>query len=161
MKNLKTLLEKQGFTNVFTYLQTGNILFRSTISDALEIKTQLEALLFNCFSVKTKVIVVSPSDLSFALENLSFRDPAKFPPSQTAIGFLSHKPDDECITKLKSKATDRDLFVINGQVLYVYCSEGFGKTKLTLPLIESVLNVTSSLRNLNTMTVLAAKMAEL
>ena len=69
MKELKELLEKSGFLDVTTYINSGNIIFSSEISDMLLLKSTCEALLLEKFSLKLSVMILSANDLIEALEH--------------------------------------------------------------------------------------------
>jgi len=69
MAELKHHLEYNGFENVVTYINSGNILVSSTHTDVAEIRSQFEAIIFEAFHLKTPVMILSLNDLSSALNH--------------------------------------------------------------------------------------------
>ena len=67
MKELKTGFESLGFTNVATYINSGNIIFGSEITSISEIKSVCEAMILQRFSLDITVNIISASDLLDAL----------------------------------------------------------------------------------------------
>lgn len=58
MSDLKKELEKMNFAYVVTYLNSGNILFSSDNSNALELKSQIEIMIDDKFGLKIPVHVI-------------------------------------------------------------------------------------------------------
>ncbi len=63
MADLRTSLEKAGFKDVKTILQTGNVIFESD-KDEVELKQQIEKLLAKTYNYPAKVQVLSLDKLS-------------------------------------------------------------------------------------------------
>lgn len=70
MADLKRLLETHGFTEVVSYLHTGNLIVTSGIGDKVEIRCQIEALVNERFAVATPVLILSEEDLLVAAESV-------------------------------------------------------------------------------------------
>jgi len=65
MAELKQRLEELGFTDIATYLQTGNVVLRSKLSQE-ETAKKIEAMMAKAFrleSVSNKVLVITPAQL--------------------------------------------------------------------------------------------------
>lgn len=69
MKELKELLEKSGFLDVTTYINSGNIIFSSEIPDIMLLKSTCEALLLEKFNLKLSVMILCAADLVEALDH--------------------------------------------------------------------------------------------
>ena len=63
MTDLKVSFEKGGFTNIITYINSGNVLFDSEKSDGLQIRTHLEEVLSKTFHYDLRLVVRSYSQL--------------------------------------------------------------------------------------------------
>jgi len=70
MKELKELLEKSGFLDVTTYINSGNIIFSSEIFDILLLKNTCEALLLEKFNLNLSVMILSGDELVEALDHV-------------------------------------------------------------------------------------------
>ncbi len=69
MKELKELLEKNGFQDVVTYINSGNIIFSSDNPDIEFLKRNCEALIFEKFKLELSLMVISAEELIEALNN--------------------------------------------------------------------------------------------
>ena len=70
MKSLKTSFEKLGFKDVSTYINSGNILFKTKEPDARKLETKIEAMLSRDYNLGCKVVVRSFSEMARLIENL-------------------------------------------------------------------------------------------
>lgn len=68
MPALKACFENHGFTDVATYIQSGNVLFRSTESDLERLTNDIEKALSEEFSYASRVVVVSHEQLKAAVQ---------------------------------------------------------------------------------------------
>jgi len=63
MADLKACFENMGFTDVLTYIQSGNILFRSAEKDKTKLTQKIEQVLSERFSYKSRLVVVAHKEL--------------------------------------------------------------------------------------------------
>ncbi len=70
MKLLKTSCEQMGFSDVSTYINSGNILFKAKERDARKLETTIEAMLSREHKLGCKVVVRSVSEMASLIENL-------------------------------------------------------------------------------------------
>jgi len=69
MAELKSAFEKEGFSEVSTFLNSGNVAF-STESDSIpEIRTQIEKMIETVFQLSIPVYVITESELKNIMEN--------------------------------------------------------------------------------------------
>ena len=69
MTELKAAFERQGFGNVITYINSGNILFDSESSDIMGLKNICEKIIMDVFALDIPVCVISAEKLIEALEH--------------------------------------------------------------------------------------------
>lgn len=69
MKELKKLLEQNGFQEVVTYINSGNIIFKCENSDNESLKSYVEALILEAFMLKLTVMLISVEELQEAINN--------------------------------------------------------------------------------------------
>ena len=70
MKKLKTSFESLGFEQVVTYINSGNVIFKTGRADIKNITTEIEAKIFADFGFKIKVLVREKADLKVICENV-------------------------------------------------------------------------------------------
>lgn len=69
MPELKELLEQNGFDDVVTYINSGNIIFSSDNADEKRLKEEFEGLIANKFQLNIPIIIVSVNDLLTAFNH--------------------------------------------------------------------------------------------
>ncbi|HEU0252377.1 MAG TPA: DUF1697 domain-containing protein, partial [Pyrinomonadaceae bacterium] len=57
MKSLKESFEKLGFTQVATYINSGNIIFKSRETDARKLEKKIEQMLLKEYALDSKVVL--------------------------------------------------------------------------------------------------------
>ncbi len=72
MDELKVCLEKAGYKNVITVLQTGNIILESDTKNQTGLSQSLKTLLFAIYHFNAQLITLSPSLLKSILEKNPF-----------------------------------------------------------------------------------------
>lgn len=143
MQELRDLLSELNFKNVQTYIQSGNIILNSSETKQRVLK-KIKGGIAVKFGYDVSVLVRTISEW----ENAIVKNP--YPKEDTKLlsfTFLNAVPE---ITTFEVNGVNDDEFVIIGDVLYIYCLEGFGRTKLTLNLFERKLKVTGTSRNWKT-----------
>ncbi|MDK1488910.1 DUF1697 domain-containing protein [Sinorhizobium sp. 7-81] len=150
MADLKVVCEGLGFTDVKTYTQSGNVLFRSALSET-EVQKRLEDALAKRMGNAPGVILRSRSELRKVVDQAPFAD-AK--PNFLLVTFLPEQPPADALDKLV--APDGEEVQISGREIYIHFPNGSGKSKLKLPALKP-----GTARNLNTVRKLAELAAEL
>lgn len=150
MAELTSLYESLSFENVSTYIQSGNVVFESSLDDK-ELKISIEAAIERHFKFDVPVLILSPSQLVNAAKNLPFTTiDIEQEGSKIILFFLSTTISVEQGNILKTYLTNSEQLVISEGVIYLYCPTGLGKSKLTNKLIETKLQLTSTARNIKT-----------
>jgi uncharacterized protein (DUF1697 family) len=66
------------------------------------------------------------------------------------LTFLSTQPEKELVEKISEGNYLPDEFLINGKTIYLYCPNGYGRTKLTNSFFENKLKLIATTRNIKT-----------
>ncbi|MBE0639131.1 MAG: DUF1697 domain-containing protein [Bacteroidales bacterium] len=147
MDALKVLCENLGFTDVRTYLQSGNVIFQTHDSQIAVLEKLISDQVKKQFGFDVPVIVLTVDDLMEIVEKNPFKDdPSKDPASQY-VTFLSAQPVKYDIQSIGYKKTKEEEITVTERAVYLYCPNGYGRTKLTNNFLESKLNVTATTRN--------------
>ena len=149
MANLKILFEKAGFTNVQTYIQSGNVIFNSKNSDIKTIKIKIEKKIKEIYKFDVEVFIITNSKLKSVLQKNPFIKKKK-EIERLYITFLSEKPISLNISKLNEINYSPEEFVIDDDVIYLYFPNGYGKAKLNNNFFENKLKVMATTRNWKT-----------
>ena len=143
MADLRQVLSRLGFQNLQTYIQSGNIILESTLEKE-EICKEIKDAILEKFGYDVPVIARTIPEWKKAIENYPF---SKENEKIVAFSFLNQNTKE---TVLEINNLGEDTYKIDQNVVYLYCSSGFGKTKLTNNNIEKKLKVTATTRNLRT-----------
>lgn len=69
MTALKACFEKLGFSNVSSFIQSGNIIFESPVKNSIALVDKIEKALSKTFKYKSTIVIVSDKQLQQAVEN--------------------------------------------------------------------------------------------
>jgi uncharacterized protein (DUF1697 family) len=150
MKDLKFLYESLNFEEVATYIQSGNVIFSSSETDASELAKRIENAINKKFGYEVFVILRSRDELEQAIENNPFIKRKDIDTSKLYVTFLKKLPADskkDDFVRIKKDSEEYDLV---RKELYLYLPEGYGRTKLTNTYIERKLKVNATTRNWRT-----------
>jgi uncharacterized protein (DUF1697 family) len=156
MKDLKLLLERNGCTEVRTYIQSGNAVFRTSSADPEGIAKRIGGAVGKSHGFEPRVVVLTRADLARAAGANPFPE-ADRDPRSVHLFFLAERPkqpDLESIGALRAK-TER--FVLKGNVFYLHTPDGLGVSKLAAR-AERLLGVEATARNWRTVTKLLEMM---
>ncbi|HRO42781.1 MAG TPA: DUF1697 domain-containing protein [Flavipsychrobacter sp.] len=150
MKELKTLHEDAGFQNVQTYIQSGNVVFKSSKKSTSTLATQIETFIKKHYGFDVAVIVLTPQEMQDTITNNPFQKQKDFDEGKMYVCFLNNQPNVALVEKIKAVQYEADCFVIDHKVIYLFVPGGYGNTKLNNNFFESKLKVTATTRNWNT-----------
>ena len=143
MADLRGLLNDLGFQKVQTYIPSGNIILQSNKFNT-EISQIIKEGINNTFGYDVPVIARTIPEWKSTIEHYPFSlENEKI----VAFTFLDKKTE---IQNFDFKNLGEDQFKIFNDVVYIYCPNGFGKSKITNNLFERKLKVTATTRNLRT-----------
>ncbi|WP_369047793.1 DUF1697 domain-containing protein [Tenacibaculum sp. UWU-22] len=143
MAELRDVLNKLGFQNVQTYIQSGNIILDSKETKEVVCQKIKEAIAYK-FGHEIAVLARTPQEWQKTLENYPFSQENE---KIVAFVFLDKITKE---TVIEVKGVKEDKYKIVDDVVYLYCPSSFANTKLTNNTIEKKLNVIATTRNLKT-----------
>jgi uncharacterized protein (DUF1697 family) len=88
--------------------------------------------------------------MKVVLSNNPFLSEKNIDESKLHVTFLGEFPSKEQIKKTETLNYEPDRFNIAGKEIYLYCPNGYGRTKLNNNFFENKLNVMATTRNWNT-----------
>jgi uncharacterized protein (DUF1697 family) len=144
MRELVALCEEVAFSDVKTYIQSGNVVFKTRLSEA-RARATLEEALSKKLGTTASVVLRSPEQLEALIEQNPFK---KEPPNRVLVVFMNEGPSLEAVKTVVSP--DGEQLHLVGQDLVIYYPNGSGRSKLKLPFAKS-----GTARNVNTVTKLA------
>ena len=151
MADLRGLAEGLGWTNVQTYIASGNLVFETFASaDPLVLATQLNAGMIKGMGGDVPVLVLQGSDVTRALDACLWDVKGNL----VHVFFCWGLPQIDTALRDDVIAPDEEL-VVQGSRVWLFAPSGVGRSKL-MAKIEKVLGVDATARNFNTVRKLAA-----
>lgn len=154
MTDLKLLFENQGYSDVTTYIQSGNVIFKKQPSSITELKKNIENAIHNQYGFEVAVLVINAQSLSGILDANPFKKDlatGRVDPKKMYFTLLHKEPDNVSIDEISKQDYQPEKFVISEKVVYFFAANGYGNTKLNNNFFEKKLKVTATTRNLNTL----------
>jgi uncharacterized protein (DUF1697 family) len=148
MRDLEALCVAAGLEDVATYIQSGNVVFRSRRSEA-SVKKLLEQALEEHMGKPVGVLIRGLEELNAVLSANPFPAAA---PNRVIVLFLDAAPPKTSFRDVI--CPDGEEIVLSGRHVFVNYPEGLGRSKLKLPFRD-----TGTGRNLNTVQKLASLLA--
>ena len=150
MADLVKTLESLGFKNVKTYLQSGNVIFEHDSTDIWEIARSIERKIGETFSFSVDVIIRTKDELENTVKGNPFIKEPDIELDNLHVTFLSDIPDQKTVLNLDINKAENEKFEIIGREVYLYCPNGYARTKLKNDMFEKKLNTTATTRNWKT-----------
>ena len=160
MTELKELYESLNFSNVATYIQSGNVVFCSNEKDVKKIQKIIERKIEDVYNFHVPTLVLIESKLKKIISNMPFYL-SNIDLSKLAVSFLYSTPEKSLVKNIDKFKSEREEFILLEDVIYLYCPDGFGRSKLTNNLFETKLKVTATSRNWKTTNKLSELINEL
>jgi uncharacterized protein (DUF1697 family) len=148
MKDLATLLEREGFEGVRTYIQSGNVVFQSSKGTSDSLAKRIGNLVLKSYGFHPQVFVLSVRELTSAAATNPFSK-AEADPKALHLFFLSELPRSPDLESLSRLRTGREAFRLKGRVFYLHTPDGFGVSKLAAR-AERFIGVGTTARNWRT-----------
>jgi uncharacterized protein (DUF1697 family) len=153
MEDLRKLMADSGYTNVKTYIQSGNIVFNSVEQSKVKIAKAIEILIESNYGFDVTVFVTDKTALEKAIDNNPYTEGRKEEEAgfkKLYVTFLSEAPSKENMEILRQAPLGNDLIELAGDILYFKLESKASDSKLSNNLIESKLKVKATTRNWNT-----------
>jgi uncharacterized protein (DUF1697 family) len=150
MQELKSLYEGLNLENVRTYIQSGNVVFTSSHPDPVYLTELINKALYTKYAFDAPVFISTATELEAALTQNPFLQRKSIEKDKLHIIFLQHMPSLQDVEKCKALTFEPDEFMIDDKIIYLYCPNGYGRTKLTNTFFERKLQIMATTRNWRT-----------
>jgi uncharacterized protein (DUF1697 family) len=157
MYRLKDIFESVGMKNVRTYIQSGNVLFDSSIGSEEEIIEKIESAVHKELSKEVILIVRTPWEFDSIIKLNPFGKIKHTSTTKFYTTFLKDKLKKKPLLPLKSDNKNVEIIQISGREIYAAAKEINGKFGFPNNFIENYLGIKATTRNWNTV----LKMSEL
>lgn len=151
MKDLADMFSEAGFKDVVTYIQSGNIIFKDPgkLSDE-DLSKVIEKAISSKFSLSVSAVIRRVGEIEGLISRNPYLSEKNFNPSRMGVVFLRSAPGSEALKKMEGIDFPPDKFEISGKEIFLFCPDGFGRSKLSTNFFENKMKVTGTARNWQT-----------
>jgi uncharacterized protein (DUF1697 family) len=147
MPRLRELAEGLGYTDVVSYINSGNLIVTTTDS-AATIEQRLSKAIADELGLDVDVAVRTPARLATIVAENPFPDGD---PTYVTVAFLTKALPADAKRKVAEVATEGEPYVFSGQEVYVHYTQGQARSKLATK-FPDLLGVSVTVRNFRTVT---------
>ena len=144
MAELRAMCEAIGFTDVRTYIASGNVVFASKLSEK-SVKAKLEGCLEAYAGKPVGVLIRTGAEMTAVRDGNPFRSAA---PNRTVAIFLDGAPPADTLTTVRGQRTEE--IALGTREIYVHYGDGIANSKLKIRAASA-----GTARNMNTVAILA------
>ena len=148
MRDWVGVLEGLGLKNVKTYIQSGNVVFQSANTNAVELSRKITAVIKTKHGIAPQVWLLGTKDLQAAIAANPFSQGEREPKS-LHLFFLNAVPRQPDLETLASVKARNEQFKLIKQVFYLHAPDGIGRSKHATK-VEKALGVAVTARNWRT-----------
>jgi uncharacterized protein (DUF1697 family) len=157
MDSLRRLFESLGFSNVETFIASGNIVFETTSKNAQALGREIENRLREALGYEVTTFIRTCAELSAIADYKPFSQSDLDGAAALNIAFLAGAVDDNSSQNLMALRTGIDDFHVHGREVYWLCRKKQSGSKISNAVLEKALGQRSTLRGANTVKKMAAK----
>ena len=157
MADLRARLVGEGYSDVVTVGQSGNVIVSAGSDRPDEVAGALQRLLSEEFEVNVPCVIRTADQVRRVLERSPLQGIAS-DPSRYLVNFLSTEPAPELVGALLEEDHSPEAIAIEGTEAYIWTPDGVKAMTLSYAYLEKRLGVVATARNWNTMEKIVAKL---
>lgn len=149
MQELRSLCGSLGWTDVQTYIQSGNVVFRAgAVASALE--DELERVIERELGLSIPVLVRAATDWPAFVQGNPFADASITEPNRVMLALSRRPPRATAVDELRERAQDGEQIDRVGDALWFYYPGGAGTSRLSPALVDRLVGSSVTARNWRT-----------
>lgn len=149
MAELRSVCTKLGWTDVQTYIQSGNVILRSGDRAAL-LESTLEAAIQRRFGLAIPVIVRTEAEWEGYVVSNPFPEVSESEPNRLMLALSKARPNDSAAADVRARAVNMEQVVQSADALWLHFPRGAGTSKITPALLDRAVGSTVTMRNWRT-----------
>lgn len=161
MEELRTLYESMGLRDARTYIQSGNVVFRTPARNSAGLSRRIEDAIETGFGFRPRVMVRTLAELLEVVARNPFAQQRNLHPAKLLVFFLAALPTREACDQALALNVGQEQLRMSQRELFIYFPTGQGQSKLAMARVEKALATAATGRNWNTVTRLVALAQEL
>ena len=152
MEALRALYESLKLRDAQTYVQSGNVIFRTGERDVARLGKRIADGIERKFGFRPDVILRTAAEMRDVVANNPFAKRRGIEPGKLLVSFLASDPAEEGREKVRQMKCDPEELRIARRELYIYFPNGMGRTKLPWAGLDKMLRTPTTGRNWNSVT---------
>jgi|SRR5579872_3571794 len=157
MDVLKKHFEALGFTDVQTFIASGNVIFTAPGGDRSAIEKKIEKRLESALGYEVRTFVRTVDEVAAIATYEAFRPAAVKTARSLNVGFLADPLDAAALETLQTLENEIDGFHVNGREVYWICKTLQSESTMSNMRFEKVMKTRVTFRGLKTIVKLTAK----
>jgi uncharacterized protein (DUF1697 family) len=148
MSQLRTLFEAMEFSDVATFIASGNVVFSSSVKDASRLESQIAERLETSLGYGVDTFVRTTEEVAAIGSAKVFSEDGRAGVT-IHVGFMKQQLTPEVARKFAAVRTDEDEFHVTGREYYWLCRVRTSDSKVwRRPEIKTLQLPTSTMRNM-------------
>ena len=157
MDYLRQLFERLGFSNVETFIASGNVLFETNSKGGNALEKEIEVRLNEALGYDVATFIRTDAELKAISSYKPFAQTQLDAAVAFNVAFLKSTLDDKSKQKVMALRTDIDEFHVHGCELYWLCKKRQSESTFSNAVLERTMDKPSTIRGLTTVQKIAAK----
>lgn len=149
MRDLSAMFAVAGCEDVRTYIQSGNVVFRTSPELADGLPGRIGTAIAASHGFQIPIVMRTASDFDRIVRGNQFLA-AGADPAMLHVGFLTAAPDSTQIARLDPDRSPPDAFEVRGGEVYLHFPAGVARSKLDNAYFDRTLNTVCTIRNWRT-----------
>lgn len=150
MEKLRILLTDLGLTGVTTYIQSGNVVFQSGREAHFVLEKKIKSAIQDIFGFSVPVMVKTKEEWEEIISRNPFVGKKDIDASKLHVTFLSDTPNQVVVEEILGMKYGDDQCFFSGKEIYLFCPNGYGKTKFSNSFFEKQTKLIATTRNWQT-----------
>ena len=150
MTDLKDHMAELGWEGIQTYIQSGNIIFKTAKTDPEKLAQKLKQKLHDKYGLDVPTLVLEPGELVHLINNNPFTQDPETAIERLAVTFLFETPPTGLVKKILEPEQTNEHFIFDEKFIFLYYPDGFGKVVMGNNAFEKALKVEATTRNWRT-----------
>ncbi len=151
MAELAALVESLGFENVRTFIQSGNVVSDSSAKDTWKAETLIGEAIRKNFGFDVTVIVRTADEQGKIIAGNPLLKDRGVDEDRLHVTLLAAQPAKDVLAGLAMGESKNERYAVKGREAYLYCPDGYGRSKLNNTAFEKKLGVPATTRTWKTM----------
>jgi uncharacterized protein (DUF1697 family) len=155
MEDLRASFEVLGFGRVRTYVQSGNVIFEAKRTSSDDLTEIITTKISRDFGFPIPVVLRTSDEIGKIAGDNPFLNERGLDHSKLHVTFLSALPARDAKERIDGLNARPDQFCVRGREIYLYCPNGYGRSKLSNNALEKALSTGATTRNWKTVSTLS------